>query len=184
MKNSLPARKQPQPKRKKGRKRKNRTVHPAILARLERSLASPVIGSPQFAQALAMRCGDAFNDSPRISGAQTHRLASAIKVMLDRPFAPHTVETLATAAGMSRASFAKQFSESIGRAPIEFLKYERLRYAAHLLRTTALPVKVIVGMIGYVSSSYFSRAFQSAFDLSPSAVRRNVARAKSGKVVI
>lgn len=93
--------------------------------------------------------------------------------MLDRPFAPHTVETLAAAAGMSRSSFAKQFRDGAGRAPIEFLKFERLRYAAHLLRTTALPVKVIVGMIGYVSSSYFSRAFQSAFDLSPSMVRLN-----------
>ena len=174
MNHQIPARKLNKPKRKKIKKRKSTTVHRTAIARLEQSLAGPLIGSPQFAYALAMQCGDAFDVSPRAMerSASPRKLASAIKAMLDRPFAPHTVETLAAAAGMSRSSFAKQFCDGAGQPPIEFLKYERLRYAAHLLLTTLVPVKVIVGMVGYVSSSYFSRAFQSAFDLSPSTVRR------------
>lgn len=127
---------------------------------LENLVAAPVIGSVEFAELLSARCASAKG------------MSLAINAILERPFAAHTVETLASAAGMSRSAFAQRFTDLVGQAPIEFLKYERLRHAAHLLYTTSLPLKSIIGTVGYSSRSYFSRAFRSAFALSPGTVRR------------
>jgi transcriptional regulator GlxA family with amidase domain len=48
----------------------------------------------------------------------------------------------------------------------------RLRHAAHLLRTTDVPVKVIASAVGYRSRSQFSRAFSAHYELDPSSFRR------------
>ncbi len=72
---------------------------------------------------------------------------------------------------MSRSSFAKSFSGAFGEGPIEYVQQVRLRLAAHLLRATDLPVKVIASSIGYTSRSYFSRAFRTAYGIDPSRFR-------------
>ena len=51
------------------------------------------------------------------------------------------------------------------------VKSVRLRHAAHLLRTTDVPVKAIAGAIGYRSRSQFSRAFRAHYDLDPTTSR-------------
>lgn len=74
-------------------------------------------------------------------------------------------------AGMSRSSFAERFGRAFGRSPLDFVLMVRLRHAAHLLATTALPVKLVADAVGYASRSHFSRAFKATYGADPSAYR-------------
>jgi AraC-like DNA-binding protein len=99
------------------------------------------------------------------------RLARSVTEILKDPAAPHSVESLASAAGMSRASFADRFSQVYAQTPMDFVQKVRLRIAARLLKTTDLPIKVIANSIGYASRSYFSRAFRAAYGADPKTFR-------------
>ena len=61
--------------------------------------------------------------SPLFAALQDPRLAKAISSVLGRPAAPHTVESLAFQAGMSRSTFAERFSQVFDQWPIEFAQY-------------------------------------------------------------
>jgi AraC family transcriptional activator of mtrCDE len=99
------------------------------------------------------------------------RLARAMIHILERPADVHTIDTLAAAAGMSRTTFLERFRETFSQSPIEFLQGFRLKFAAHLLKTTNLPVKAVAVAVGYSSRSYFSRIFSAAYAADPSAYR-------------
>jgi AraC family transcriptional regulator, activator of mtrCDE len=104
------------------------------------------------------------------------RLARAMIHILERPEQPHTVDTLAAAAGMSRTAFLERFKEAFSQSPIEFLQEFRLKFAAHLLKTTNLPIKSVAVAVGYSSRSYFSRAFRASYAMDPSAYRVKLQR--------
>jgi AraC family transcriptional regulator, activator of mtrCDE len=134
--------------------------------------SGPLIGTVAFSEFVMSQCGTAAQNAESTSAAQRHhRLARAVAYMAREPFRSHTVADLAAVAGMSRSSFAQCFTTTFGSPPIDYLKGERLRLAANLLSTTSLPVKLIAGRIGYDSVSYFSRSFNAAFGMPPSAVR-------------
>jgi AraC-like DNA-binding protein len=99
------------------------------------------------------------------------RLARSMIHILERPADAHTVDTLAAAAGMSRTTFLERFRETFSQSPIEFLQGFRLKFAAHLLKTTNLPVKAVAVAVGYSSRSYFSRIFSAAYTADPTAYR-------------
>jgi PAS domain S-box-containing protein len=138
-----------------------------------RSVALPLIGTAAFGAVVMAQCTEAAGTTGSSQNARRfERLSRAVSQLTLDPFASHTVASLAKAASMSRSSFAYCFTTVFGRPPLDFLKAERLRVAAHLLRTTSLPIKAIAGHVGYRSVSYFSRAFRSEYDIAPSAMRR------------
>jgi len=99
-------------------------------------------------------------------------LAPAVEAMLEHPENPHTVESLASKAYMSRSAFARRFRDSFGRPPHEYLRGIRLRHAAKLLKKTPhLPVLTVATRSGFSSRSQFSRAFRDSFGCSPSEYR-------------
>ena len=105
-------------------------------------------------------------------GATFHpRLSKAVATILNDPAAAHTVDSLASLSGMSRASFSDHFSRAFGQGPIDFVQKARLRIAARLLRTTDLPIKVIAQTAGYAGPRPFSRAFQVAYGSGPADYR-------------
>lgn len=97
---------------------------------------------------------------------------TALNAMLDSPGDPHSVESLADRAGMSRAAFAKRFAEAYGAGPMELLRNLRVRKAGELLHKTDLPVKRIAETVGFSSRSAFSRTFEAACGQSPGAFRK------------
>ncbi|MBW4709760.1 AraC family transcriptional regulator [Roseobacter sp. YSTF-M11] len=101
-------------------------------------------------------------------------LWKALNAMLNDPGKPYSVETLADIAGMSRAAFAKRFSDAYGAGPMELLRNLRVRKAGDLLRNTDLPMKRVAESVGFSSRSAFSRAFESTSGQSPSAFRKAV----------
>ena len=143
-------------------------------------MANPGVGTRALTEALMKQClilllrRHLFHesiDSPFFVSLQDRRLARAIAAILERPASPHTVDGLATLAGMSRSSFTERFVLVFGQSPIDFVTKVRLRMAAHLLTTTDLPVKLVAKSIGYASRSYFSRAFRAAYGQDPASFR-------------
>ncbi|MBW3559755.1 MAG: AraC family transcriptional regulator, partial [Proteobacteria bacterium] len=110
--------------------------------------------------------------APLFRALKEPRLVRVIGAVLADPAAPHTVQSLADAAGMSRSVFAKHFQESYGKTPLEFVQSARLRHGARMLATTELPISSITSCIGYSSRSHFSRAFRAAYGVDPTACRR------------
>ena len=87
---------------------------------------------------------------------------------------------LAAAVGMSRSSFAREFTAAFGMSPMAFVAKTRLHHAAEMLRATNMPVKVIAASIGFSSRSHFSRAFRDSYGADPSAFRRTSIEADTG----
>lgn len=143
-------------------------------------LAEPVLGSRVVAESLMKaflvlllrRHLQRGHDASSVFSMMTDpRLARAMINVLERPEQSHTLESLATAAGMSRTVFIDKFREVFAQSPNEFIQELRMNVAARLLETTALPIKTIAASVGYSSRSYFSRAFRVAFAMDPSAYR-------------
>jgi AraC family transcriptional activator of mtrCDE len=98
-------------------------------------------------------------------------LAPVLEEMLEHPDAPHTVETLAARASMSRSTFHDHFTAAFGESPISYLREVRLRKAADLLRSSQRSIPDIASRVGFASRSQFSRAFRDMFGQSPTAFR-------------
>ena len=100
-------------------------------------------------------------------------LSKSISAVLERPADPHSVASLASIAGRSRSSFAKEFTDEIGITPMEFVSQTRLLRASALLRQTPLPVATIAARVGFASRSHFSRAFRATYAVDPTSWRRD-----------
>ena len=95
------------------------------------------------------------------------RLAPAIDRIMDDPFAPHTVESLAEAAHMSRSSFARRFHQAFLKSPISLVNHVRMERAARMLRSSQSTVERIGAQCGFSSRSHFSNAFKKHMGMSP-----------------
>lgn len=106
-----------------------------------------------------------------VAGLADPGLWQTLRAMLDEPGAPHSLESLAETAGMSRSRFAERFQIAYGRAPISFLRELRLARAAQLLGEGRDPVKRIAQKVGFNSRSAFTRAFTEAWGQPPHVFR-------------
>jgi AraC-like DNA-binding protein len=88
-----------------------------------------------------------------------------------RYFEPLGVDDLASAAGLSRAHFSREFSRAFGESPHGYLLTRRLERAAALLRTTDRSVADICFSVGLQSVGSFTTSFTRIFGLSPTAYR-------------
>ena len=159
------------------------STHPVLEIAFELMLAevaSPSLGTQAMTEALMKQCFITLlrqhllrdrSGSPLFEALHHPRLARAVLAVIEAPAAPHTVKSLASHAGMSRASFAEHFSRAFRQGPIDFVQKVRLRVAARLLTTTDLPLKVIAQSVGYAGSAPFSRAFRVAYGADPTTYR-------------
>lgn len=108
------------------------------------------------------------------------QIARAFSQMAAHPGGPHSVESLAKVAGLSRSLFMARFVELVGRPPMVVLRDLRMRQAARQLETTALGVEQIARQAGYASRSSFVRAFRKAYGIDPSRHRRMEAHETGG----
>jgi AraC family transcriptional activator of mtrCDE len=99
-------------------------------------------------------------------------LASSLLAMLTNPAEDWTVESLASLANMSRATFARRYSAAAGKGPAEILLAIRCLLALKMLRTTRLSIGEVANKVGYRSEAAFSKAFTRQMGITPSLARR------------
>ena len=100
------------------------------------------------------------------------RLNQALMAILQTPESAWRVEELAELSNMSRANFCRVFQQQLGLPPAKFLTKIRLQQAAYLLKSTQKSVLEIALAVGYQTEAHFSKAFKSAYQLSPSQYRK------------
>ena len=95
----------------------------------------------------------------------------AFVAMTEALDAAHSLNTLATTAGMSRSTFSSHFTQAFGRSPMVLLREMRMHRAAALLADTTLPIDTLARSVGYGSRSQFSNAFRKFHGESPMSFR-------------
>ena len=100
---------------------------------------------------------------------------------MDREYARSLdVATLARAALMSKAHFARQFRETYGETPYGYLMTRRIERAKALLRAGDLSVTEVCLAVGCTSLGSFSARFTQLVGQTPTAYRRRDHTALTG----
>lgn len=119
--------------------------------------------------------GDAPSHSCRslelASALRDPGVATALRLMSQRPEHPWTVASLAEQAGLSRSAFAARFTSLVGETPLGFLTRMRMQRAMTLLREGAT-LALTSQRTGYASEASFSHAFRQWSGMAPGAYRR------------
>ena len=77
------------------------------------------------------------------------------------------VEDMAERFNMSRASFYRKVKGVLDLTPNEYIRVERLKKAAQLLKQDDYKINEICYMVGFNSPSYFAKCFQQQFGMLP-----------------
>jgi AraC-like DNA-binding protein len=99
-------------------------------------------------------------------------VARALALLQADPAKRWTVERLARAVGLSRATFARRFVAVSGCSPLRYLTDLRLALAASLLENDDASLAEVATRVGYVSEFAFSRAFKRRHGVAPGLFRR------------
>lgn len=91
----------------------------------------------------------------------------ALQLMQHRPEEPWTLDSLATATHVSRATFARQFAALVGEPPMSFLTSWRVSLAADLLLEDGATLASVANKVGYSSPFALSAAFKRVRGQSP-----------------
>ncbi|GAA4756138.1 AraC family transcriptional regulator [Nocardioides endophyticus] len=90
-----------------------------------------------------------------------------LRLMQHHPEHPWTVAELAAAGGVSRAAFARRFTDVVGEPPMAFLTGWRLALAADLLREPGATLATVARQVGYSTPFALSTAFKRTYGVSP-----------------
>lgn len=108
-------------------------------------------------------------------------LLRRVRDRIDRDYAqPLDVEALARQVNMSAGHLSRQFRLAYGEAPYSYLMTRRIERAMALLRRGDLSVTDVCFQVGCSSLGTFSTRFTELVGMSPSAYRRDAARATKG----
>jgi transcriptional regulator GlxA family with amidase domain len=100
----------------------------------------------------------------------------AISAMKAGPARRWTVATLARAAGLSRAPFARRFRRATGTSPLRWLAAHRLGLAQSHLLAGDTTLAAIAAEVGYATEFALSKAFKRLFGIAPAGFRREAMR--------
>ncbi|WP_062111283.1 AraC family transcriptional regulator [Aureimonas sp. AU40] len=152
------------------------------LERMRRELVEPQPGGVLVAQHLAhlmlvqaLRLylkGGAGRHVGWIFALADPQLSAAIGAIHAEPGFRWTLSALAGKAAMSRSSFARAFSTTVGVSPIEYLTRWRMLLAGARLTEGHESVPTIAQSLGYGSDAAFSTAFKRTMGCAPRAYAR------------
>lgn len=91
----------------------------------------------------------------------------ALRLLQHHPAHPWTVAELAAAGSVSRAAFARRFTDVVGEPPMTFLTGWRLALAADLLREPDATLATVARQVGYSTPFALSAAFKREYGVSP-----------------
>lgn len=101
----------------------------------------------------------------------------ALRAMHADPARAWTVAELAALGAVSRASFARRFTERVGVAPLTHLGRWRMAVATDLMRAEpGLGLAEVADRVGYADAFSFSNAYRRIRGVAPSRARRALAQ--------
>lgn len=109
--------------------------------------------------------------APSLSSELHPAVEAAVNLLEEHPSRPWTSQELAAQVGLDRAYLSRLFKAQLEVSPIRYLAMLRAERAASLLRNSRLNCTEVGIAVGYPDPNHFSRRFQAAFGLSPSAYR-------------
>ncbi|MDR3673213.1 MAG: helix-turn-helix domain-containing protein [Holophaga sp.] len=86
--------------------------------------------------------------------------------------APHTLDSLADRARMSRRTFTRRFRRETGCTVWAWLLQRRLTLAQRLLETTAQPMEMVASLAGFGSAVVLRQHFRQSLRTSPTSYRK------------
>jgi AraC family transcriptional activator FtrA len=108
---------------------------------------------------------------PVPSGA-ADRIAPLLDWIREHIRSPHSVESMASAARMSRRTFQRKFRDSTGLAPLDWLVRERVALACDLLQSRpGLAIDLVADLAGFGSSESLRRHLRRLGRPTPAAQR-------------
>ena len=110
-----------------------------------------------------------------LKALQDKRISASLNLLHQSPEKAWTIELLASEIGMSRAAFAKRFTDLIGEPMFAYLSQLRMEKAKELLKNTQLPVDDIALKVGYDSERSFAKTFGKYLGNTPKQYRKNSA---------
>ncbi|MGK6310725.1 helix-turn-helix domain-containing protein [Variovorax sp. DT-64] len=114
-----------------------------------------------------------FIEQPLPSTAGGTRLAQLIDSVRARLEQPHSLDSLASEASMSRRSFTRHFKALTGTTVQSWLLMERLALSQRLLEQTDQSVERIAGIAGFGSAVSLRHHFRLTLGVNPTAWRRS-----------
>ncbi|MEO8086750.1 MAG: AraC family transcriptional regulator [Bacteroidota bacterium] len=100
------------------------------------------------------------------------RLIDIVKYIQDNLEKDLTNASIAKVAYVSEDYVGQFFKALTKRTLQDYIEYQRLDKAMHLLKTAPNSVQEIAAMVGFKDAAYFSRRFRMRFDVNANAVRQ------------
>ncbi len=125
----------------------------------------------ELAGAVLQVDGDIRRHSMPSATRDSSRIADVMRLLEAAFEEPHTLETLASIAGLSRYHFLRTFKRVTGVTPHQWILRARLREAAGRLTAGVQPITEIAFEVGFEDLSNFIRSFRAEFGVSPRAYR-------------
>ena len=120
---------------------------------------------------------------PRAGSWMTARRLKHVDELIDARLDDKlTVQELATAIGLSKGFFSRAFKASVGKAPHDYVIDRRISRARTLLQIDELALSDVALASGFTSHAHMTATFRSRLGVTPSHLRRQIARAISGHV--
>ena len=109
--------------------------------------------------------------SPFLEALTDKRISKALQLLHEQPEFNWTLESVAAQVGLSRAAFARLFTQLTGQPMFTYLTNLRMQKAQELLRESLLPVYDIAEMVGYQSERSFTLTFKKLLGTTPTRFR-------------
>lgn len=104
---------------------------------------------------------------------ERNRLSKLLDWTRTRLAYQHSLQSLAKRAAMSPRTLQRQFKETVGYAPYEWLVRERVALAKDLLQTSNSALPRVAEAVGFKSQETFRRHFRRVTGINPTTYRRN-----------
>jgi len=112
-----------------------------------------------------------FIEQPLPPAASNARLAGLLDRLRGDLASPHTVDSIAASAALSRRSLTRHFRAITGLSVHQWLLAERLALCQRLLEAGPVPLERVADLCGFGSATSLRQHFRTRFGLTPSAWR-------------
>lgn len=113
-----------------------------------------------------------FIERPLPVSSSDNRISDVLQWVADRPEQPHTIDSLAQRAAMSRRNFTRHFRRATGASFKQWLLNQRLAHAQRMLEASDASIEVVAQHAGFGSALSLRQHFRAVFKTSPVAYRR------------